>query len=222
MPTNACPKGHESADSDFCSVCGVKMQPARAAAAPPAPAIPSIPIGDTCPDCGAKREASGGAFCEICGFNFTTGAHGELKPALQQTSVADPAPLIAAAEPAVKSWELEVAVDPSLRAPDSPEPPADVATARYTLLKESSLVGRVSDRRGVFPEIPLDFDDAVSHRHALLNRTPEGGLVVRDIGSSNGTRLNGVDVQPLTDMPLKDGDEFTLGHWTRVKVRIVQ
>ena len=70
---------------------------------------------------------------------------------------------------------------------------------------ESHLIGRRSDKRGVFPEIALDSDDAVSHRHALLNRTPGGGLVLRDVGSSNGTRLNGVDVAPLTDMPLKSG-----------------
>ena len=83
------------------------------------------------------------------------------------------------------------------------------------------LIGRRSDKRGVFPEISLDADDAVSHRHALLNRTPDGGIVVRDVGSSNGTRLNGVEVEPLTDTVLKDGDVITIGHWTRLAIRRV-
>jgi pSer/pThr/pTyr-binding forkhead associated (FHA) protein len=42
---------------------------------------------------------------------------------------------------------------------------------------------------------------------------------VRDIGSANGTRLNGKDLEPLTDTVLKDGDELTLGHWTRLSVK---
>jgi pSer/pThr/pTyr-binding forkhead associated (FHA) protein len=42
---------------------------------------------------------------------------------------------------------------------------------------------------------------------------------VRDIGSANGTRLNGQDLPPLTDTALKDGDALTLGHWTRLVVK---
>jgi pSer/pThr/pTyr-binding forkhead associated (FHA) protein len=87
------------------------------------------------------------------------------------------------------------------------------------LMGDSYLIGRRSEKRGVMPEISLDADDAVSHRHALLNRTPDGGLQVRDVGSSNGTRLNGTDLVPLTDMPLKDGDQLIVGHWTRIAVR---
>jgi pSer/pThr/pTyr-binding forkhead associated (FHA) protein len=44
---------------------------------------------------------------------------------------------------------------------------------------------------------------------------------MRDIGSANGTTLNGVELEPLVDTPLKAGDEITLGHWTRLTVQII-
>lgn len=187
MPQYVCPKGHESSDDDFCSVCGVKI-----VAAPASPG--------NCPDCGAVREPADTVFCEDCGYNFATGAHGEPKA------------------PAVR-WEVAIMVDPSLRTDESPDPPAAFEPLTVAIEKDSSLIGRRSEKRAIYPEIALDFDDAVSHRHALLNKTPGGGLALRDVGSSNGTKLNGADVSPLNDAPLKQGDQITLGHWTRLTVR---
>ena len=76
MPT--CPSGHDSASTDFCDVCGMRMDGAAAPAsssssAPsagvaPAPAAPTG--GEPCPQCGAART---GQFCEVCGFNFASG-----------------------------------------------------------------------------------------------------------------------------------------------------
>jgi pSer/pThr/pTyr-binding forkhead associated (FHA) protein len=114
-----------------------------------------------------------------------------------------------------------VAVDPSLREAGSPDPPAGFGPFMIQLDKPVSMIGRRSDSRAIFPEIPLNYDDAVSHRHALLQRGDDGTLVLRDIGASNGTRLNGKDVEPMLDTPLKDGDEITLGHWTRITVKAV-
>jgi hypothetical protein len=54
----------------------------------------------------------------------------------------------------------------------------------------------------------LVLDDAtVSRRHALLRRTPEG-WALRDLGSTNGTRVNGWRVDQTA---LRPGDELTLG-----------
>jgi pSer/pThr/pTyr-binding forkhead associated (FHA) protein len=89
------------------------------------------------------------------------------------------------------------------------------------LAKPVNLIGRKSEKRGILPEIPLDVDDAVSHRHALLSCGDDGSLTLRDIGSSNGTRLNAVDVKPLVDITLNDGDQITLGRWTRLTVKAV-
>ncbi len=116
-------------------------------------------------------------------------------------------------------WSVEITVDPTLRAPESPEAPAGFQPVTISLAKDSNLIGRTSEKRGVFPEVALDWDDAVSHRHALLNRGDDGALVFRDVGSANGTRVNGVDLEALVDHPLKDGDTLTLGHWSRITVK---
>jgi hypothetical protein len=199
--TLVCPQGHQSDELDFCSVCGSKL---LSEASP-----------GTCPDCGAAREAGAGMFCEACGHNFITGAAGHLK----EPSPAPLAPIPEPEPPKIITWSAEISIDPKLREDGSPDPPKDFTAQTINLSNESSLLGRRSDRRAIFPELALDADDAISHRHALLSRTADGGLVLRDIGSSNGTRLNGADVKPLVDMPLKDGDQITLGHWTRITVR---
>jgi pSer/pThr/pTyr-binding forkhead associated (FHA) protein len=87
------------------------------------------------------------------------------------------------------------------------------------LQQDSTLIGRISDKRAIYPDIALDFDDAVSHRHALLLKQPDGHLMVRDIGSSNGTKLNGTELATMTDVPVNNGDELTLGHWTKIQLK---
>jgi FHA domain len=72
MPT--CPSGHDSASTDFCDVCGMRMDgPAAPAPGAPsadvAPAPAAVPA-EPCPRCGAARTAQ---FCEVCGFNFASG-----------------------------------------------------------------------------------------------------------------------------------------------------
>jgi hypothetical protein len=71
---STCPAGHNSASSDFCDVCGMKIGvPANDPVAPPAAfppeAQPSAPTGPIrpCPRCGAAKS---GRFCESCGFDF--------------------------------------------------------------------------------------------------------------------------------------------------------
>src|SRR6185437_10058176 len=133
------------------------------------------------------------------------------------TPVALEIPVDAATAPAGK-WSLVASVDPSLREDGSPEPP-EQESFEFALEKAENLIGRHSRARGIEPEIALDFDDAVSHRHAIVSRLEDGSLAVRDIGSANGTRLNGQDLPALTDTALKDGDALTLGHWTRLVVK---
>jgi len=208
-----CPKGHSSADNDFCSECGSKIQGAVPITA--AVSNKSSAGGKVCPDCSAPAPSAGVNFCEICGFNFVTGTSGQFPaPVVKQAPVV-PAPLPQAV---TISFKVIVCVDPTLRTPDSPEAPTDFAPITYLLDKPASLVGRKSEGRAVFPEIPLDADSAVSHRHGLISVAPDGSLIYRDLGSANGTKLNGAEVASLVDLPLKSGDQLTLGHWTRITV----
>jgi pSer/pThr/pTyr-binding forkhead associated (FHA) protein len=56
----------------------------------------------------------------------------------------------------------------------------------------------------------------------MLLRSPDGGLSISDLGSANGTQLNGVDLVPGVAAPLKDGDSIGLGAWTRIVVHAIE
>ena len=89
MPT--CPSGHDSASTDFCDVCGMRMDgpaaPASSSSAtsPGAAPAPAAVPAEPCPQCGAART---GQFCEVCGFNFDSGA----APAAAAAGSAGPGP----------------------------------------------------------------------------------------------------------------------------------
>ena len=233
-----CLKGHESTESDYCSECGVKIlgageQPrVTNAIAPTLPQVPQNITLETCPACSVHREPNSGDFCEICGYNFVTLAHGEV-PIVEghlagregDNAEFSPSPSSPPSPPSpapIITWELAIAIDPSLRHPESPEAPTNQQARAFRLDKANNLIGRNSQARGIEPEIALDFDNAVSHRHALLNLQSDGSLTLRDINSSNGTKLNGVELKAMVDTLLQDGDEFTLGHWTRIAVKAVR
>jgi DNA-directed RNA polymerase subunit RPC12/RpoP len=235
MSTYKCPKGHVSTEADYCSECGAKINGMVNQA------IASGTIGFTvavksdaiaCPECGATHEADSGNFCEICGYNFATKAHGEVpillspshnivdsKTSISQALISNPDSAQTNRQTDI-ILEVIITIDPLLRCQDSPPAPTNQPPIIIKLDKSSNLIGRHSEIRGIHPEIALNFDDAVSHRHALLIQQPDGSLILRDIGSSNGTKLNNVELQSMVDVPIKDGDELTLGHWTRLKLRV--
>ncbi len=241
MPLYRCPNGHQSTESDFCSDCGAKIQGiaellllAKNAIVPSSPDIPTLTLTqksttavENCPACSTPHEVESGNFCEICGYNFVTKSCGELPIAISQPSLKEVQEVQEVQEveeqikPPVIAWQILVAVDPSLASPQSPAPPANQPVIIIDLDKPAYLIGRNSQARAVYPEIALDFDDAVSHRHALLSRQIDGTFTLRDIGSSNGTVFNRVELKPMMDVPLQDQDEFTLGHWTKITIQAV-
>ncbi|HEY9871654.1 MAG TPA: FHA domain-containing protein, partial [Candidatus Obscuribacterales bacterium] len=65
----------------------------------------------------------------------------------------------------------------------------------------------VIGRHGLQADIAVS-DPGVSRRHAAVKMTPEGAFI-RDLGSTNGTYVNGVKVEG--EVKLKPGDRITLG-----------
>ncbi|WP_224243031.1 PAS domain S-box protein [Hyalangium gracile] len=82
--------------------------------------------------------------------------------------------------------------------------PAAIGKA-YPLAPGEHVLGRGSDA-----DIRID-DHGVSRRHARIVRTPEGSCHVTDLGSTNGTYLNGVSV---TSTELREGDRLQIGTGT--------
>jgi hypothetical protein len=245
-----CPQGHESEESDYCSVCGIAMAPAAAGAAPagtaapapprpPAPAPPGTTVGkDVCPSCGEPRTDPSARYCEVCRFDFVTGAPG---PPPVEAAAAPTAPGAAAAAPGAAAgagtpdptgappapvsvaptrWQAVVTVDPALDLePDPAEPcPENEPERVFPLDLAETLIGRRDDRRDIRPEIPLH-DPGASRRHAQLLLGPDGGLALVDLASTNGTRLNGFEIISGARHPLKGGDEVTIGRWSRIVIR---
>jgi hypothetical protein len=75
-------------------------------------------------------------------------------------------------------------------------------------------LGRVDAASSVFPEIDLSNDSDPSHgvsrRHARIMK--QGGMVViEDMGSINGTFINGRRLDPYLPEVIKDGDIVHLG-----------
>ena len=75
---------------------------------------------------------------------------------------------------------------------------------RVALEKQIATVGRSSDSTITF------VDSNVSRHHAELRPTPNGWVVI-DLGSTNGTKVNGTKV---TERLLSRGDEITFGSST--------
>jgi serine/threonine protein kinase len=93
------------------------------------------------------------------------------------------------------------------------------ASQRFEVEGDRATVGRSDPARGLLPEIDLRPDDAVSRRHAEL-RCGLDGWVLMDLGSTNGTRLNGAWLPALQEAPIADGDEIELGAMTTLRVHL--
>ena len=205
-----CPKcGAASTDADFCSDCGAAI--AVPAAAPGAAAE----ADDTCPVCGEPRPGAFARYCDNCRYDF----------AAKQPFSAAPAPAAPPPSPdpierpaaAPAQWDLHGSVDLSLRRPEDPLP-TDTRARIFPLDLADHLIGRRSDKDDIHPEIVID-DPGISRRHARILRAADGSLSLLDLHSMNGTRLDGLAVEPNVPVALTDGSQVTLGCWTRLSVR---
>lgn len=75
-------------------------------------------------------------------------------------------------------------------------------------------LGRVAPDSNAYDHIDLSAygarDNGVSRLHALI-RVRNNCLSIQDMGSTNGTYLNGFQVMPFTDIPLEHDDMLELG-----------
>ena len=79
-----------------------------------------------------------------------------------------------------------------------------IAGNRYTLTQGALLIGRALESNIRFDS---ESEPGVSAKHALIQETPHG-YYLADLGSANGTYLNG---QPVQQSLIKDGDTIQIG-----------
>ncbi|HEX6831932.1 MAG TPA: cyclic nucleotide-binding domain-containing protein [Rudaea sp.] len=148
-----------------------------------------------------------------------------------QDALAELVKLRAATKPEPAPPAPEPKKAPAEKAPTekaAPRPPAPaVSTIENAQLKHASgqvlvldgtrsefLVGRPDPVTGITPEInlgPLDVGRTLSRRHAKILH--EGGLyfVREEVGTTNGTFVNGERVKTGTAVPLQPGDKVRFG-----------
>jgi hypothetical protein len=225
-----CPNGHLSTSSDYCSVCGVIM---AVDSEPAAAGDPDKSQSVVCPKCQTAQLDANAQFCENCGHKLdepVAGVSPKLETAASATpveSLAGPqAPLATGSNPpdpssggaTGRAWRVECRIFKQA-APDASTPRASYESAtEITLKNQVTQIGRSSQKRNLHPEIACDWDDAVSHRHAKIELDTDGNAFLVDLGSTNGTMLNGQLISANTPFKLKDGDRISLGGKTALIV----
>jgi hypothetical protein len=80
--------------------------------------------------------------------------------------------------------------------------------------KDEILLGRSDSQANIIPDLDLSpfgaAEQGVSRRHAVIRRG-ENTLTLTDLGSTNGTYLNGQRLTPNQPRVLRDGDEVRIG-----------
>ncbi len=85
----------------------------------------------------------------------------------------------------------------------------EAAGLRWMVREDSLLIGRGADCDIILPE------RQVSRHHARIERTPDGRYLLYDLGSKNGTFVNGEEVREAPRV-LQDGDEIQLALCVRM------
>ncbi|MFE3545376.1 FHA domain-containing protein [Nocardia sp. NPDC059177] len=208
-----CADGHQSQAIDYCDVCGSALTD------PPAPDPGVLRL---CPSCATPTS---GRFCEVCGYDSAL-PH---DPA-QHRPV--PAGADAPETPTTGQWVARVFADREFytrvqarKGPDAERVAfPDLYPERRIVLRGSQiLIGKRSASQGIVPEIDLGIapaDIGVSRAHAMIRIDAAGALTVTDLGSTNGTSLDGAETPITAQVPVavRDGSRIHVGGWTTIAI----
>jgi pSer/pThr/pTyr-binding forkhead associated (FHA) protein len=144
------------------------------------------------PDCNAENDDKE-EFCINCGLKKGSGQQVQQE---QQTPVPAPAPI---------TPPPDVTASPA----GAPEAQLQLVKSSISIASEFSVtngktLGRTMENDIIVP------DSYVSRKHAKITYEG-GGYLIEDVGSTNGTLLNGNEIKGLGKQALKDGDQIQLG-----------
>lgn len=154
-----------------------------------------------CPFCGFTKNLEGTLFCEECGQSLKGGN------AVLPTRQLDPSAneLAAKATWGTARFGQDASIIMHVR---------DAATPVIIQPAKKTVLGRADMNSPQKPDVDLTpygaLDKGVSRIHAAIMRN-EDTLTLVDMGSANGTHLNGQRLVPEQPRILRDGDEIRLG-----------
>lgn len=174
-------------DSAFCDQCGKELK--------------------WCPVCKRPKR---GTECPVCGNSLITGKKylAMLEAGVSVVPQPQPQPQPSALNPQPSAF------NPQPSAPNAgmqPEPTVAAGTAPSALvgggLRLKLQPGPFGRRGGIWPE--LSTFQFVSGNHGTIAAVP-GGWTITDMGSTNGTYINGVRINPGTPAAITIGSKITI------------
>jgi hypothetical protein len=161
-----------------------------------------------CPNC-QHKEISGAIFCSKCGAQLidTNIATHKINTAERQSTEKITAGLKPPPPTTLQSWlSLHIVETGQIL------PLAD--RTEFTL-------GRMAEGQPIVPDIDLSpynaYANGVSRLHAAI-KLVNNQVVMIDLGSSNGTYINGTRLSPYVEMPVADGDIAYIG---KLKIQLL-
>jgi hypothetical protein len=163
-----------------------------------------------CPNC-KGTNISGTVFCSECGAQLEYSdtlitqniSLSQVREALTQVSTHP----LSSPQAAVTTWA-------SLHLLDTGQMLPLMDRSEFTL-------GRVSEGQPIMPDIDLSayqaYANGVSRLHAVVKRSGSR-IIIMDLGSANGTYLNGKRLGPNMEQPIAHGDVIALG---KLKMQIL-
>ncbi len=169
-----------------------------------------------CVNC-SHANMAGAVFCAECGASLLAGTDPSTREISRDGDRGRPEPRL----------------DTVPNSTPPPMPPAGLADNWLTLhmldtgqllpLTERSefTLGRISDGQPIMPDIDLSpyqaYANGVSRLHAIIKRGSDS-VALMDLGSANGTFLNGKRLSPNVERELANGDVVALG---RLKIQVL-
>ena len=208
-----CPKCQAEIEEDslYCDQCGVELFVC--------PSCGTLGKGKRCTRCGQPLVAKKNAMSSPA----SAASPAITPPPASPTSTTDihklfnntatSAPVVSPAQPA----QPETSTSATVRPGETPKPATPKSTPPghlvcqnppLRLLVTDVLIGR---REGGYASV-FAAHGMVSGRHATLNQTPNGDWQVTDLGSTNGTRLNGTPLAPNVPTVIHVGDTLSIAN----------
>jgi pSer/pThr/pTyr-binding forkhead associated (FHA) protein len=161
-----------------------------------------------CPNC-LHKELTGALFCSECGAQlvFNEGIPtSDINTASAQEAAAD----------AIREQATDLETQTFTGLPENIRLTLNLINTGEVLnlgSRSEYTLGRVSEGQPIIPDIDLSpykaYDAGVSRMHISIKIKNQ--VTVTDLGSANGTRINGRRIAPHMPYPLKHGDILTLG-----------
>ncbi|GAB4482048.1 MAG: FHA domain-containing protein [Anaerolineales bacterium] len=159
-----------------------------------------------CPNC-KHEEPDGSIFCSECGTQILQAEPKKTQQITEDENDLDTGSIHPAPQKASDAWITLPLLDSGQMLPINDR-------TEFTL-------GRVSENQPIMPDVDMTpyraYDHGVSRLHAVI-KSINGQTIVMDLGSSNGTYLNGTRLTPNVENPLRHGDVVALG---KLKMQII-